>query len=224
MSTWKHHYREFIKGFAAGILLVCIIYGLFKAIQRVTSEEGRNPAAIDKAHIFDVSYLEGGALKEASAKQLLQNAEVKIAKDDITVSLGHFVAKSPTGERRLLCDIYDRVELSFLADGMAVNGEQPQLVVTGPCEPSQNLNRTNPIHIPFVDILNQKVGEGEFTFGTTPDHVFKATHVSGQWPEQWILSEVKLVNKTNPATFLWLDRRDVYKFSSKPIVLNWQRK
>ncbi len=224
MSIWSRTYGEFIKGFAAGILLVCVVFGLYKAIQRVTSDEGRYPAAIDKARIFDVSYLEGGALKSASAKQLLQNAEVQISTNDITVSLGHFVAKSPSGDRRLLCDIYDRVELSFEADGMAINGDRPRLIVTGPCNLSENLNRMSPIHIPYVDILNQRPGSDEFSFGTAPDHVFKALNVYAQWPDQWILTEVKLHNKTNPAAFLQLDRRDVYNFSAKPIVLNWQKK
>lgn len=224
MASLSQTYREFLKGFAAGILLVSVVFGLIKAVQRITNEDGRQPAAIDKARIFDVSYLEGGALKTASAKQLLQQAEVHIAKNDVSVSLGHFVAKSPNGERRLLCDIYDRVELSFEADGVAINGERPRLIVTGPCVPSENLNHMNAIHIPYAEIMNQRAGDGEFSFGVAPDHFYKITNVGNQWPDQWILSEVRLLNKTNPAAFLQLDRRDVYNFSTKPIVLNWQSK
>ncbi len=216
----KHMYREFFKGFAVGILLVCVLFGLYRGAQHVANEDNRTPAAIDKARIFDVSYLEGGALRSASAKQLL-HAEVLVSQNEIGVALGHFVAKSPSGDRRLLCDIYDQVELSFEADGMAINGERPRLIATGPCTASENLNKMNPIHIPFRDILSQKPGDGEYTFGSTPDHFFKAMNIGSQWPDQWILLEVKLINKSNPATFMQLDRKEVYSFSSKPVVLNW---
>lgn len=210
-------FRDFLTGFFLALALVALYHGY----RYFVTPEGRSPAAIDKDKIFDLSYLDDSALKSASVSQLLKNATVVKNERSLGVSLGHFVSKTPSGERQFLCDIYDHIELSFEADGMASNGERPKLVVQAPCVPGENLNAIKQIEVPYLDIKQMPTSDGEFSFGGYHDYLFKVSSVGGQWPDQWTLTEVKLTNKIDPALQIQIDRRQVYNTLSKPVVLNW---
>lgn len=212
----------FIKGFFIGFsVTVAVLGGSVLAKRLFDTHSSRSPAAIDKAAIFDVSYLEGGALKSASARQLLQSAEIVAQKEELGVSLGHFVTKNETGEKKFLCDVYDHVSLRFEAEGIAISGERPSLEVMGPCQVSENLNKMRPLYIPIAEIKAQPPADGELSFGQHKDQVYRVSNVSGQWPTTWVLTEVRVSRKDAPGQTLFLDRRDVYNFSSKPIMMSW---
>lgn len=211
----------FLRGFFVGFILTFALIGTFAIIKNATEDGGRLPAAVDKSRIFDVSYLEGGALKAASAKQLLSPTEVFEGDESVTINFGHFVARAPTGERQLLCDIYDQVELTFEAEGVAVNGERAKLKVLAPCSVSENLNKMKSIVIPTAQIKRLPTTDGEFSFGDLPSYYFSAYHLPDSWPETWVMTEFKLLKRNDPGVSLSLDRREVYNFSSKPIMMNW---
>lgn len=215
-------YVGFVKGFFIGFSsTAAVLAGIVLAKKLADSHRGRQPAAIDRASIFDVSYLEGGALKSASARQLLQSAQVVAKKDEVGIVLGHFVTKTESGDKKFLCDVYDRIFLKFEAEGIAVSGERPSLEVMAPCSVSDNLNRMKPILFPITEIQQQPAADGELSFGQYADYIYRVSNVVGSWPSTWVLTEIRMSRKEDPGTTLYLDRRDVYNFSNKPIMMNW---
>ncbi|MCB0363966.1 MAG: hypothetical protein H6624_13110 [Bdellovibrionaceae bacterium] len=182
----------------------------------------RHPAAVRK--VFDFSHLEGSALELASQKRLLSDARVVAVAEsqDLGVELGHFITRGEAGGKQFACHAYDRVELTFYAEGMAIAGEKPLMIVEADCRIGDDINRISAIPIPVSKILQENPGELELQYMEENPVLIRFDHVAGQWPREWTLFSVKLYNQRVHGQELFIDNRQVQEISAKnSIKMTW---
>lgn len=182
----------------------------------------RNPAALKR--VFDYSAFEGEPLKIRSFKRLIDDAQV-VAKDGaVGVGLGHFVTKGDDGRGALACDYYGRVTLKFEGEGIMEFGEKPVMTVEAPCSVSSDLNRIDPIWIPFTRLIAENQAPARFLEASFPDQAgvrFKFENMTAEWPRQWTLVSVKLHNEAAPGREVAIDKTGMGRMIERPIVLTF---
>ncbi len=138
----------------------------------------RDPAAIN-GKVFQISQL--------SAAQIKQQLDNKIKIQAVTDGQKSLRLE---GFSSALCKTYSQVELHFEAEGIAVEGIAPSMLVKAPCEAGQDPAEMASIVIPYSLILSEKPRNAEFRFdGYTSRFEFK--HSSDEWPRTWILKTVQ---------------------------------
>lgn len=179
----------------------------------------RQPAAIQKA--FDFSHLEGSALQLASQRRVLSEAKVtKLGDGKFGIELGHFITRGADGAKQFACQVYDRIELVFFAEGMAIAGDKPIMVVEGNCQIDKDINRISAIPIPAGKILAEEPGDLELKYLEESPVSIRFDHISGQWPMEWSLFSVKLYDKSANNKF-FIDHQQIKETSPSPIKMNW---
>ncbi len=184
-------------------------------------ESERQPAAIKK--VFDFSHLEGGALKLASHKRLLADANVIETDDSFGIDLGHFVIKGPDNLRRFACDIYNKVELTFESADMSVNGEPSIMKVSADCKVNKDMNRIQTLWIPMKQILEQKEGDLELQLISKEKILFTFSNIGDRWPRAWMLSHIKMYSELNTSRFLEVQQEEMRSILERPLTLVWDR-
>ena len=152
----------------------------------------RDPAAIRR--MYDFSNLQGSALQTALQHRLVDGARVVANEGKQGVELGHFVVMNDKGEKVFACQKYNKVILSFEADGVAVAGEKPELEVEGPCEMAENINTIAPVWVPLARVLGEPVSDGEFDFKEGQPVRLRFKAVADNWPKNWALKSVRLTS------------------------------
>lgn len=181
--------------------------------------DARSPAALRQA--FDFSHLEGEALREASHRRLISGVRQFSTEKGLGLELGHFVTKGPSGEKEFACHVYNKIELQFVAEGMAVHGKQPQMIVEAACEMAQDINRVRPIWIPMSEIMQMQTGSIERTFyESSPVHL-KFHHLSSQWPRLWVLRGVRMYSDHHVGQELSMGHEELRQILSSGLTLEW---
>lgn len=207
----------FILAFVSGWLLSLrtwdgLVYFVF--------EGDRQPAAV--ARSFDLSHLQGEALRDAAHRRLLSEANAFKGEKGIGVRLGHFIARGPDGTKKLACQIYEKVEMTFVADGVAESGEAPLMIVEGPCAvDKKDINHISAIWVPIERVLNEKPGDMELSFYDENDVTLKFDHIGLQWPKNWSLQSVRLYSASYPNLETVIDEEQVREVSPHALELNW---
>lgn len=180
----------------------------------------RGPAAIRR--VFDFSHLNGSALRLASQKRLVTDARVIASAAQTGVELGHFVTRAADGSRLFACEFFDRVTLTFEAEGVAEGGEKATLRVDGPCAMGQDLNRIAPIWIPHARIVSEKpAADLELAFADVSGVNYKFENVPSDWPRKWVLTEIRVFNSEETGRELAISRREMIEIGGAPIRLTW---
>jgi hypothetical protein len=184
-------------------------------------ETGRSRAPASIEHVFDYSNLQGTALEYAAKQRLLSSIVVAKDGDDAVVQLGNYVLSNDSQEKDFACGYYDQVTLEFDAEGVAVSGEKPHIVVQAGCEVGDNINSFVPIRIPVSKLKTNAPMESEYQFfqGKTPLKI-QMTSPPPQWPGQWVLTDLKLTNSQNPSRILHVEAGDI-RSSTGSIKMNW---
>jgi hypothetical protein len=119
-----------------------------------------------------------------------------------------------------ICDLFSQIKIEFLAEGMAVNGERPQMVLTGPC-----INGDDGFIKPFLINVSQVTKdepidrEYDIDFNLKPSELnngvqknisatnlnrglssvngefkfkLQILNLSDSWPKKWVLNGVTL--------------------------------
>jgi hypothetical protein len=176
----------------------------------------RNPASIQK--VFDYSYLGGDSLLQAAKERLGNSVQISLSSDktEAIIELGNFVLMDDKNQKDFACGFYDKVALSFEAQGVAVDGQKPQLVVEAKCEVAENINALVPIHVPLSKIKTEKPSDTEFKFyqSKTPLTV-RLQNAPGTWPKHWVLNGIKLTHSQFTSRILSVD---TFK---QNISMNW---
>ncbi|MGE3974993.1 MAG: hypothetical protein AB7F59_10760 [Bdellovibrionales bacterium] len=192
------------------------IYSISK--HKTASNTNRVPASIPK--MADVSELTGSALETASKRRLLAGAKSILEGENFGVSLGHFITKGMDGRAAFACDVYDRVILTFAAEGIAVSGDRPSLTVETNCEVSQDVSRLATIWIPIQEIKSGKPVDSELKLTQPIDISIKLSNMISEWPAEWVLSKVKLYNRKE-GKGIEMDSTNLYQMMSSPISMRW---
>ena len=157
-----------------------------------SSVNARNIANVEKQMDISASLLKGSQLKQESQKALVSASRVENQKDVIQFYLGHFLVQSPGGGSVLACQQYQTVDMIFIAPEVSFHGHAPKMVLQAKCafKPDQPL-QMGPFFIPKGEILSSPVNKQLFKI---KDATLLFSHVSIQWPNRWILSQIRFIN------------------------------
>lgn len=201
------------------LFTVCFVTGY--AVMHYTTDElqiQRDPAAIKNT--FDFSHLRGDKLHEAVKQRLLTGLEFRKGNQGTGISLGHFVFVNESGEKKLACQEFGKVSLSFEAEGVSVAGDKPVMEVEGRCEFSADMSKINPLFVPIAKITGERPGDGEFQFNEGSKVTVRFTNLPEEWPRTWLLKSVKLVNEKDSEALV-IESDEVARYLGHPMVLNF---
>lgn len=189
-------------------------------ISRLNLSTDRDPAAIK--NVFDFSQLQGGALEFASKTRIIERSEIIMDTDRMGVVLGHFITRMSDGRQILACQNYQNLILTFEAEGVAVSGSKPTMIVESPCQPDKDINKISTIWIPYKDILKSQPADGNYDYFEQPVHI-SMTHIPDSWPRHWILTQVQLKQLQGPDE-IRITAKEVRQILGKPLSFRWTEK
>jgi hypothetical protein len=208
-----------------GLFGTCLIIGgiaswaMWSEAVYVGSDSPRGPANIPRS--YDFSALKGSDYIQASSNRLLADFEIMREADRVGIRLGHFATRGPTGKKQFACDVYDRVELTFLADGVADSGERPKMTIESKCQVAADVNLMKPIWIPYKRILGEPVGNIRVQY-LDEDVEVSFDSVTGSWPNNWVLENLKIFSSSNPEYKIDVDARHVNATLLQPLSMDWK--
>lgn len=179
----------------------------------------RNPAYVQKFAEF--SELKGKAWNLLSRERLLAEAFPIKEADRTGFVFGHFITQDEQGRKYFACDLYNKVELTFVAEGIMESGEFSLMKVQAPCHANADLNTLEPVWIPQKEILSKNPTPTlKFDFPNLDVHI-SFTNLASQWPRQWVLQEVKLSQDLNVIPALSIDAKEITRSAKSPMNLTW---
>jgi hypothetical protein len=107
---------------------------------------------------------------------------------------------------------------------MASSGERPSMIVEGPCRTGDDITRIEPIWIPVTKILSEKASDMDLAFTDNDGVTFKFQDMTGEWPNRWHLSSVRIFNDSQSNRTIELSADDLHRIGGKPVVLAWPSK
>jgi hypothetical protein len=129
-------------------------------------------------------------------------------------SLGAFRLTEDSGEFQSICDLYDTVEVTWRAEGVAVSGESPMMQMKYACQYELGMDAIAPVSIPVkrlqmesATVASLSVGNIEFTFLNQAD----------EWAREWHLDAIRLSGKQ----VLSLTRYEINYVNAKPVVVDF---
>lgn len=164
--------------------------GTTPATVRLQLFEKRNPAGINDR--YDFSELTGDALADKTRDRLFEDVKIGVNGPMVEVEIGHFVVRGTDGQPEFACGYYTQVVLVFYADGMASNGQVPEMTVVDNCVVATNVNRMQTLRIPFQKIISERVGDADFSFQDFSNVSMR--HIGEEWPRSWYLHQIRLSN------------------------------
>lgn len=203
--------------------LPLVLHQLNKSLtpQRKLASDGGLAAVGSQNDNFDLSEATPEEFRKAFKYQVLKNVELEHFEDGPGVKLGLFLMKAPSGSKVFVCDRYPTLDLIFSADGMAISGEIPKMVVRLPCTISDDQNHIAAFPIPFARIFASSPEQYEFTTTTTGAReggkIF-FMNVAGFWPQQWNWTGVKFYGQ-DPTDSLEINGYEVISVLGAPLTL-----
>jgi len=186
-----------------------------------TVSKGRNPASIGKA--YDFSALQGPILEQAAKQRILDGLDIHKDLQSDSIQLGNFVLLNDQNQKDFVCGLYNHVTLSFEAEGVAVSGDKPTLIVDAPCTVASDINNLVPIKIPFNQIKAQNPKSHDMSLqqeGGGLLHIQSGNN-SDSWPNQWSLTEINLTQDSVPSRILHINQQDIQGYANKPVFMKW---
>jgi hypothetical protein len=216
--TWS----SFLLGALFVALLFFIVQEAKKEVAKVEKAQavGRIPASIPRSS--DLSGLQGDLLARAGKMKLLGGLTLEQSKDSASVHLGNFVMLNQQQQKDFVCGVYNHITISFEAEGVAVGGEKPSLIVDAPCSVGNDISALTPIEIPISQIKSQNAGNREMVIQQSggPLHVVSGNSAEA-WPKQWSLVDIKMTNDSDASQSLHVTADEVRKNTNKPVLMNW---
>lgn len=190
-----------------------------RAAQIQYGENWRNPAAIRKN--LDFSRLSGPALKKASHRRLTEDIRLVLNDERFGIELGHFVVQGAHGEKEFACEFYDRVQLQFAAQGVAINGKIPQLIVEGNCRISKDINRMTPLWLP-IDELKEMPPRNLTSYYFEKEQVFVSVeNIDSSWPKHWELKTIRVFNQVKIDREVAVDAKSDENKRLSPVTISF---
>ena len=199
-------------------LVFTIVFGAWVVTRSSTIGNARTPASIPKTRYYDFSKLESRDRMTAVRKALLNGFRSYAETNRVGVSFGHFQVQGDDKQATDVCGYYDKIRVSFEAEGMATAGHRPLLTLEGPCVASDDGATTKPLWIPIDEIKNMNAGSMDFSFADAFQSV-KIEYLGPEWPVHWVMTDLKLVKDGTGGRELTMDKRDIYDLARIPPVL-----
>jgi hypothetical protein len=213
----------------SSIFLAVLISGLLIFVLReakkdtvgMRSKNSRIPASIPKT--ADLTQLQGESLVLAAKMKILTQMTIDTQTPGIAaVRLGNFVQMNAQNETDFACGVYNHITLSFAAEGVAVSGERPILIVDSPCTVSGDINTLEPVAVPFDQIKAQSTRNHDFTL----QNQGRSLHIQSlnspeAWPTKWSLTDITMTHDLDPSRVLHISPDDIRRNLNKPLFMNW---
>jgi hypothetical protein len=221
--------RQAIRLMMMVLALVALPFGLKKLEQKFNArmiashddKDNRSPASVDR---FDLSLLDQKEFMKAFKYQMLGESLVISTPDSQGVRLGHFIMSDSDGKAVFACEKFGFVELIYSAEGIAISGEIPKMIVRGPCNESDDQKTIEALMIPFQEILKAPLNQAQFRFpiaGRRDNISLFFTNVVEKWPTLWNLTGVKLYSDKSSET-LEINGYEIISVMGEPMTLNFQ--
>jgi hypothetical protein len=202
-----------------------IMFALF-AIGFVLTQHARQgvrlPASIPKTKIFDFTKIAQGSPEIALRKHILNKSEALVKNGSFGVRVGHFMVQNSEGRTESACDVYDSVTYTFEAEGMAVNGQRPKLILSGLCHSETQATTLEPLWIPVAELMKKPAGNMDYSSNDSDQTTIRLEDMDMIWPRHWVLSTIQFHGRDQSTAPLILDRQEVYRYSRSPLVMYWQ--
>lgn len=137
----------------------------------------RTPAALS-GKVFQISTLSSEEIRSQLMKKL-----------SVTPTLEGEKQIQLTGFSASICRNYQKIELTFQSEGVAVSGNPTEMTIIAECEAAQDPSQIKSINIPVGKILDEKPRNAEFHFqGMNSSFTFNNS--ADVWPRTWILKSM----------------------------------
>ncbi|MEK6774389.1 MAG: hypothetical protein AABY64_10635 [Bdellovibrionota bacterium] len=158
------------------------------------NRHGRNIASeeIDEIPLeveFDLTNFEGVTLNKRIKYRLFEHAKWISDENTHGLILGNVKFKDAKDKTVTLCEAYPTIELTFQAEGVAVAGETPKIILRTPCSSEVDSPFLNTITLPWKRIKSLKPNEKNYKEGSIT-LFFRS--LDEFWPLEWSLFEIKL--------------------------------
>lgn len=164
----------------------------------------RVPAAVPQK--YDFTGLYGHKLNELSQERLLKTARIIYQKEHIGIELGHFYTKDRQSNKKVACNVYDKISLTFFAGDTMVNGAPSVLNIESSCSYKRELQveRINPIWIPLKELTTEspKLSNFELNLNSEDPVYISFENLGNSWPKIWTLRSVRLHNELGEEIFI----------------------
>ncbi len=196
---------------SAGLFVLCFGITLatyFKIVEK--NAVSRDPAALN-GKVYQIANL--------SSEQIRIQLQKKIK---VTPTIDGKKAILFSGFSSALCKTYSTISIEFLAEGVSVAGEAPQMKITAPCTEGQDPAEIASINLAITKILNEKPRDAEYNFDGF-NGVVSFKNSSDEWPRQWVLKRVEFKNTTGETKSAEFTRAPASAEATddKPIVLEF---
>ena len=153
----------------------------------------RQLASIPKNIHTDYSDLLGGSLERATFKRLSE-LHVTYQVENINIHLPHFQMQVDGKRGRSACEHFQTIQVKILADGVAVSGEKPSLILKSPCIIGEN-NYIQSLQIPmamFSEIKPSQMTARPVEYNHT---LISSSSMTDLWPNSWLISEISFISQ-----------------------------
>ncbi|MGZ3690816.1 MAG: hypothetical protein ACXVAX_04905 [Pseudobdellovibrio sp.] len=187
-------------GFAIGLTTFVTTY------TRISTQ--RDPAALN-GKVYEISNLTSAEIKAQLKKKFKVSTQIQGLKN-----------LSFAGFSSALCKTYPQIEVEFVAEGVSVAGDAPELKVTSPCAAGTDPAEIGSIQIPIDKLLAEKAKNAEYKFeGYNSTLTLKNS--ADEWPHQWVLKRIEFKAAAGENKQVSFDRSPASVNEEAPIVLEF---
>lgn len=188
--------------------------------RKVASEGGLSSVGLQD-DTFDLSEASPAEFRKAFKYQMLKNVELVQLPEGPGLKLGLFLLKNASGAKVFVCDQYPTMDLHFMAEGVAISGEVPRMILRVPCIVSDDQKHIAAFPIPFDKIFSSPVSQYEFEVSApglreTGKIYFRS--VADFWPTDWAWTGVKLYGR-DPSDTLEINSYEVLSVLGEPLIM-----
>lgn len=167
------------------------------------SNQSRHLASDDNSKylemdLYDLSQSTGKTFQKAFKYQTLKNALIKKTPQDSEIQIGLFLIQDNEGKAVPMCEKYPTIDFVFSADGIAISGKSPTIILRVPCIVDFDNKHTAAFRIPFTDIFNGPLHPETLKVSNSVNQEQGSLFIyneSSEWPQDWIWTGLKLYSK-----------------------------
>lgn len=207
------------------IIVVAIPFGVYFVEEHLPRRDLASDDGSPEEHLggtdFDLSEASPEEFRKAFKYQVLKDVSLRSGEFGPGIRLGLFMMRNSEGNKVFVCDEYPIMDMIFAAEGMALSGEIPHMIVRGPCVADSDQKHIDALPIPFGEILKSSPDKFEFK-ASLPDSRDQVNiyfrNVGDSWPIEWTWVGVKFYGK-NPQDTLQINGYEVISVLGEPLVL-----
>lgn len=154
--------------------------------------------ALANSDLYDLSQSTGSTFQKAFKYQTLKNALIVKDHNFSSIQVGLFLVQDEDQKTVTMCDKYPTLDYIFSADGVAVSGKQPTMILRIPCQVSFDKRHTSVVTIPFKEIFAGKAGTFNLPIASLDNQEEGRLYIYNdlnEWPQDWVWTGLKLYDK-----------------------------